>query len=279
MAALEALSRRAERLGAGAGAAPADELRGGGHSDIVGARPYTSGDDLRDLDWAAYARFERLYIRERERERGGEMRVRLDRSASMAEPRKWREARRAAATLAYLGVRGGLRARIEWFDGGRPASLPWLLRREGFLAWAAPLNTLAAGGRGMAACTPLEGDLPPPSVHGELVLVTDLLDGAVAPDRLDAACRQGWHVLLLQVLSHHELAPPLGRYRILDPETGMEVEIDIDAAACASYEREMAALLEGWRRLALAHGMRHVLCDARRGILDVLSGARMKSPA
>ncbi|MFK7887850.1 MAG: DUF58 domain-containing protein [Gammaproteobacteria bacterium] len=49
-------------------------------------RPYEPGDDPRQLDWKLYARSDKLFIRQSERESHVKVRVVLDTSASMAQP-------------------------------------------------------------------------------------------------------------------------------------------------------------------------------------------------
>lgn len=71
-------------------------------------RQYVPGDDLRHLDWKAYGRNERLYIRQYEEECNLRTYLLLDASASMQfgeeGGRKVDFARRLAAALAYVTV-------------------------------------------------------------------------------------------------------------------------------------------------------------------------------
>lgn len=75
-------------------------------------RKYVPGDDTRRLDWAAYARSDRYYIKEFEADTNLRAYFVVDSSASMnfssAEyPTKIEFARRIAATLSYLVVNQG----------------------------------------------------------------------------------------------------------------------------------------------------------------------------
>src|SRR3984893_19154995 len=69
-------------------------------------RPYVSGDDFRQIDWRAYARFEKLMLRLYVAEEEACLNVVLDRSASMSlgEPPKWPAARRLAGRLFLPGL-------------------------------------------------------------------------------------------------------------------------------------------------------------------------------
>src|SRR5688500_976139 len=60
-------------------------------------RPYVPGDELRRLDWRAYARKDRFFVRESQEERNLRTYVLADSSASMAfsaggRPSKWETA-------------------------------------------------------------------------------------------------------------------------------------------------------------------------------------------
>jgi uncharacterized protein (DUF58 family) len=73
-------------------------------------RPYMPGDPLRDLDWKAYAKTDRLYIKQYEEETNLKAYILLDVSGSMdfqsgAALSKFRYATSLAAALSYLMLR------------------------------------------------------------------------------------------------------------------------------------------------------------------------------
>jgi len=74
-------------------------------------REYVPGDDPRRLDWRAYARSDRFYVKEFEAETNLRLRIVVDASGSMdfrAEERSRLDtARRIAAALAYLALSQG----------------------------------------------------------------------------------------------------------------------------------------------------------------------------
>src|ERR1700694_1403524 len=82
-------------------------------------RPYVSGDDFRQIDWRAYARFEKLMLRLYVGEEEPCLNVVLDRSASMSlgEPPKWPAARRLAAGLCFLGLSAMDRVQVGTLGG------------------------------------------------------------------------------------------------------------------------------------------------------------------
>lgn len=79
-------------------------LRFGHGISPVGYREYRKGDDFKLIDWKAYARTEKLYIREHEEERSLVVHILLDASGSMGYEGKFTYASRLAAGFAYLAT-------------------------------------------------------------------------------------------------------------------------------------------------------------------------------
>lgn len=79
-------------------------LRFGHGISPVGYREYRKGDDFKLIDWKAYARTEKLYIREHEEERSLVVHILLDASGSMDYDGKFTYASRLAAGFAYLAT-------------------------------------------------------------------------------------------------------------------------------------------------------------------------------
>src|SRR5277367_444569 len=65
-------------------------------------REYVAGDEIRHLDWKAYARSDRYYIKLYEQETNLRATLVIDTSGSMKFGNKFEYARRLAACLAYL---------------------------------------------------------------------------------------------------------------------------------------------------------------------------------
>lgn len=81
-------------------------LRRGSSAEFSDFREYMQGDDLRRLDWNAYARLDKLYIRQYMEEKEAVVSVLVDTSASMdyGEKSKAELARDLAAVVSYLAL-------------------------------------------------------------------------------------------------------------------------------------------------------------------------------
>ncbi len=91
-------------------------------------RQYAPGDDPRRVDWNAYARFEKLFLKLFLDEQETTLRVLIDASASMryGEPDKWGQAQKLAAALAYLALSRYDRVMlVNLSNGGAVCSRPF----------------------------------------------------------------------------------------------------------------------------------------------------------
>lgn len=244
---LEALNAALLRLRGSTG----EGLRGGrsaGRHDFRGHRPYAVGDDLRRVDWNAYGRLGRFFLREFEAEKSQHLTLLLDRSRSMSigEPGKHVMARRVAAAFGYLALQHGGTATVAGLatvEG--PSRFPRLLDglrgetpdREGGLSGT--LQALAASPR------------PPRN----LLVITDGLEPLEALQPLAALSAKRCEVTLLLVLAPHELEPGSAGPAILrDAESGAELPLDLDASTVAAYRAALALHLDAIAQVALRHG-------------------------
>src|SRR5215471_9176578 len=80
----------------------------GSSMEFADYRRYTPGDDFRRIDWRAYARLERLFLRIFEAEENLTVTILVDCSASMQHgtPAKSELAITLAVALAYIALRG-----------------------------------------------------------------------------------------------------------------------------------------------------------------------------
>jgi uncharacterized protein (DUF58 family) len=127
---LDGITRVAERLLAGRplqtpGRRPAQQLAGAGH-EFLDYREYVPGDDLRDLDWRASARSQRMQVRRYRDETCSGWYLCLDRSASMqiADGVKWQLAAELTAAMAYVLLNLGNRVGLLLFSDGVDAICP-----------------------------------------------------------------------------------------------------------------------------------------------------------
>jgi hypothetical protein len=93
---------------------------------------------------------------------------------------------------------------------------------------------------------------------GPLLLFSDLLDEGWQ-DGLHALAGRGFEVTVLHLLAPEEVDPPLaGDLKLLDAETGAEVEITADYEMLARYREGLQDWQAEIRRFCGARGMHYV---------------------
>ncbi len=199
-------------------------------------RPYAPGDDLRHLDWSAYARSGQLMLRRQRKEVSPRVEILLDASASMAlTAGKAALASSLAALFAALAERDGGRPKLWALTQGCSLLCPEWRRRLGALACAGASGLLAAPAPQLAA-------------GGERVLISDGLcpEGAAAVVRRLGG--EAGSLALVQVLTRQELDPAAhGAVRLVDVEGG-ESDVVADQTLIDGYRQRLARLQAGWRQ-------------------------------
>lgn len=224
------------------GAAGAFAGRRDGQSvDFHDYRQYQPGDDLRRVDWRAYARSRQMHLRLFREEVSPVVEVHLDTSASMGAYAGKESAALFAATFlaeATLAAEGRpvLCADGEWHAGG--AFFPALARCRFDGPGRSRISAPSAG------VAPLR------------ILVSDFLweEGGAARFERDASGSLGFVPVAL--LSQTEIDPAWrGAYRLQDVEDANAVsDMTIDAAAVAAYKARLRQHREALERSARRHG-------------------------
>ncbi|MBA4189386.1 MAG: DUF58 domain-containing protein [Planctomycetaceae bacterium] len=237
---LELISRKAK-----AGRQRGDRLskRKGRGAEFADFRPYSSGDDLRFLDWGLFARFERLFLRLFLEDEDLHVHLLLDVSRSMAfgEPQKLLFAKRVAAAIGFVGLVNLDRVTVTAFAEKSLGKSPPFRGRPALsrlLAYLDELEPQAAGdfNRSMRMIAPtLTG-------RGVVVVLSDFLDKAGVADGLRFLASRGLDTTAVQVLAPEEVEPAVvGDLRLTDAEDGTTAEVTVTADLLDRYRRAVAA--------------------------------------
>lgn len=234
----------------------------GGAQEFAQYRAYERGDDLRRIDWKLYARSDRFFVRDAERESPITVWIVLDASASMAQAdlrtpnwSRFDAARRLAAALVEIAVNQGDRFGLVVETATGPMVVPpggGARQRDRVLLTMAPIRP-----DGVARW---DRDV---SVYGERFGANDLI--LILSDGFDDACVEtaeqlamsGRDVALIRVLTADERDFPFDQgYRFVDPETGAAIVGD-GKALRADFLRRFAQAREALSDRLDAHGVRH----------------------
>jgi len=245
--------------------------RRGSSVEFADYRSYSPGDDLRYLDWNAYARLRRLFLKLFIEEEDLYVYVLVDVSRSMdfGRPSKLDWAREAAAALGYMGLCGGDRVQLLHHAAKRGDSSRQF-RGQGcapeMFDWLTALQAEGETdlGRGVEW---LLRTIPAP---GMVFVISDLLTAGweQAIGRLAAGKSE---CCLLQVLTPDEHRPSLqGDLKLVDSETGAEREITMGASTMRRYLVTRDEFLDGVRAACNRYGFSHLLSVTDQPVEDVI---------
>ena len=261
---LEALRRRLLVRTSSGAAGERVAPRHGSSAEFLEHRGYTSGDDLRHLDWLAFARTGQPVFKLYRAEEDVVVRLLLDASASLGfgDPTKLEVGRRLAAAIGYVALRGAQRAQLMVAQSSESASAPRLgpvrRGRSGFASLVRELEPVTAWGRCDLARA-IELLVRSSARPGLLVLLSDFFDSGPVLSALGRARSAGHDIGLVQVLCRSELEPEWeGDFCLVDCESASRVELTVDRASVEAYQERLGGLVQELRRWVRQHGARYV---------------------
>lgn len=208
--------------------------RGTGSSlEFHDRRSYEPGDDVRHLDWRAYARTDTLLVRQWREEVLARCEILVDGSRSMAiDERKAQLALDLAALLSRAAVESGAEPAIVCLeDAPRPLSTAEFGRDGLRFESRGDVAEALRGASGLCrrgAMTIVISDFLAPHEARELVTSLSTRSGALA---------------FVQLLSEEEVAPPIGSARrMIDCESGASLDLVLDEATVRRYLERLARL-------------------------------------
>ena len=233
-------------------------------------REYTSGDDLRHLDWNVLARLDTPVVRTYRDEEDLAVYLLRDGSASMAfgEPSKYVVASQLALAFGQCALAGGDAA--VGVDLGSSRQTGSLRGRAGYVRLKDWASADPAGTRGLTESLQLFAK----QKHrpGLAVVISDGLDPE-ATTALRQIAGRGHEVWMLQVLSPEDVDPDLeGDLRLVDGEGGTAVEITANRSVLDAYRANLKQHCQQLSDAVVRSGGRYAQVVAGESILDLFRG-------
>lgn len=233
-------------------------------------REYMLGDDIRRIDWNAYGRTDKLYIKQFMEEKEGLFRFFIDTSSSMefGEKKKSLMALRISAALSYIIMNNLDRVFINE------------LRRNSLVK--------GKGVSGGAAFSHLLRDLERINFEGDThiskcissyavprggvsIIVSDFLDPEGIENAVKYLVSRKQAVILIQVLAREEIDVDYeGTVNILDMETNERVKITMSNAAIKDYRSRLTGMQDELSRISRKYGAHYVSVVSDEDLVSVL---------
>lgn len=245
----------------------------GSSCEFADYRDYVDGDDTTKLDWNAYARFDKLYLKLFLDERQMHTRIYIDASRSMeyGDPKKAERALLYAATLAYLSVCEMDKVSIYVIkDKAIHEIIRGMVGKEAFLSSINKLEEIVFDGDSFIS----EAIIPANVGYGDglSVIISDFLTDNDYEAAIDHLIGKKRDVFCLQILSMDELSPQArGKVHFFDSENAsLFYRKDIDREIAKAYKRALEYATSRIRDYCNARGADYLLVSAEDKPQDVL---------
>ena len=192
----------------------------GSSCEFADYRDYIPGDDITKIDWNAFARFDKLYLKLYLDERQVHTRIYIDASRSMGygKGKKDIQAIKIAAALAYISICEMDRVSIYVIRNNHVEEIiSNMLGREAYFNNIGKLNDIEFDGD----CAISEAILPTTVGYGDglSVIISDFLTDNDYESAIDHLASKRRDILCIQVLSQEELTPKTrGKMHLYDCE-------------------------------------------------------------
>jgi uncharacterized protein (DUF58 family) len=236
----------------------------GSSVEFADFRTYTPGDDFRRVDWNAYARLERLFLKMFHEEEDLHLYLLLDVSESMrfGEPTSKLDAgRKLAAAIGYIGLSSLDRVGAATFADRMLEQFRLVRGRRyarrlfDFLGAAGTSQPPGGEGRGTNLTDALREFAIRTRNRGVVVVISDFLDRQGYQSAIQALVSCHFDVNAIQVLTPEEVKPDLaGDLRLVDAETAETREITVTGALLSAYRARIEAYCDELKQFCVRRG-------------------------
>ncbi len=239
-------------------------------SEFEEHREYSQGDDVRHIDWKAYGKFDRYFIKEYREATNLKSTILLDTSSSMGYASEgWSKldyGSTLAASLAYLLLKQQDAVGLITFSKKIDKMIPPMASPGHFFGILKELEMSKPHGEtlGGAVLQELAGSL---KRRGIIILISDLLD---QPEEVMRGLKQirskGSDVIVFHLLDRDELEFPFQEPSLFrDLEKGIQLLTDPTTIRSA-YLKTIQTIVEGYRQACASHLIDYSLFSTSTGL-------------
>jgi len=242
--------------------------------EFLDHRHFHHGDDLRAVNWRAYLRLEKLFLKMFQVEPRVPVRLLLDVSASMTAhgALKMDYARKLAATLCYIGLVRLDSIEVHGFSDRLSQRMFSTGGRHRISGVMDGISAMQSGGATNYLAMVREF-ITSYAQRGVVIIISDFLDDSGCEKALGYLADYGHELMLLQIWADEDRTPPwLGELDLRDAETGAAMRLDIDEHARARYTFAFDEYCSELQRLALRSGGRYAGIATSQPLESVVFG-------
>jgi uncharacterized protein (DUF58 family) len=254
----------------------------GAGQEFLDHRHFHQGDDLRAVNWRAFLRLDKLFLKMFQLEPRIPVRILLDISKSMEtgkDGNKFDYARKLAAAMCYVGLVRLDSICLQPFSDQLGDAFLASGGRHRFQQAATFLTNLKSGGATnfFGAARDFISKYPQ---RGLVIVISDFLDDADCEKPLQYLSDFGHELILTQVWADEDREPPWdGELDLEDAETGLHVELAFDSSTRAQYTAAFDEYAQHLRHVALRNRGRYVGIPTSVPVEEALFGPLVRSGA
>mgnify|MGYP001192887265 CR=1 FL=1 len=236
-------------------------------------REYAPGDDFRRIDWNAYGRFDKFFIKVFMEEREGVFNFFIDKSKSMdyGKDNKKNTALKIVAALSYIALNNLDRVNISTMNDGSLENIKISTGNRGFQKILMDLEKIKFDGT-----TDLSSSIKkrPLSMRGISIVVSDFLNNEgleSLEDGLKYLAYKKQEIILVQVLCDEEINPDFNNeITLIDSETGENIKLSVTPALINEYKETLKIYNEKVEALAKKYGGKLISVNSSMNIEEII---------
>lgn len=247
----------------------------GSSSEFAQHRDYIAGDDVTKIDWNAFARFDKLYLKLFLDERQLHTKIYIDASRSMefGDAKKAEQAIKIAAALAYISICEMDKVSIYLIKNKEVVEVVEnMVGKEAYLSLIGKLNEIEFDGDSYIS----DAIIPSKVGYGDglSVIISDYLTDNNYEDAIDHLASKKRDIFCIQLLSKEELEPQSrGKVHFFDSEdAGKFYRKNITREIARAYKRALEYVQDRIRNYCQARGAGYMLASAEAPLSEVFFG-------
>lgn len=238
-------------------------------------REYSYGDDFRRIDWNAFGRFNKLFIKVFMEEREGVFNFFIDKSKSMdyGEKKKSKLSLQIVGAISYIVLNNLDRVNITTMSDGNIEIIKGGNGKRLFQRLLLQLEKTEFNGK-----TSLSDSIRKRKITGKGVslIVSDFFNNE-GTEELEKGLKylafKKQEIILLQVLSDEEIEPNYdSEVTLIDSETGSEIKMNITPKVVEEYQKNLREYNEKLENLARKYGGKYLMVKSSQEIEEVILG-------
>src|ERR1039457_3121640 len=246
----------------------------GSGQEFLDHRNFHQGDDLRAVNWRAYMRLEKLFLKMFQVAPRVPVRLLLDTSASMLAHGglKFDYARKLAGALCYVGLVRLDTIEIQCFANRLRQRVISTGGRHRFFGVMDGLSALQASGPTdyLASVKEFIGAY---SQRGLVIIVSDFLDDQSCERALQYLTDYGHELMLSQMwVDEYRLPPCTGELELRNSKTGADIKLDLDDDPRRRYTRAFDEYSAGLQTMAMRSRGRYAGVATSQSLETVIFG-------